>query len=174
MQESFQQIVDEDTAEAWSEVKKQMPWANIDKGDGAKLAELGFRDSEIDHTDEDEIEALISSSEEGSVWGEFYLDPIISIGDDFDVYIKNCQYVSPLRQTPSLSNLEGIYVSERAWTEGLPTSAISYLLIVCPRCQLLATGGDQDVDFDPEEDESFIDEDCPACSGTGEWEYELL
>jgi hypothetical protein len=79
-----------------------------------------------------------------------------------------------LEQVPSLSNLEVLYQSERPWVEGLPQDAISYLLIVCPRCQLIATDGDEEADFEPDEDESFVDDNCPACAGTGEWAFELF
>lgn len=79
-----------------------------------------------------------------------------------------------LEQVPNLSNLEVLYKSERPWVEGLPKDAISYLLIVCPRCQLIATDGDEEADFEPDEDESFVDDNCPACAGTGEWAFELF
>lgn len=173
MQKYLKAHVDEDTAEAWAKIQDQMPW-NFKTQGSEKLASLQFRDSEIDISDAKAIEELISNSPKGTVWGEFYLDPFITPGGDFYPYVRSCQQVVLLEQVPSLSNLENVYISELPWSENLPQDAISYLLIVCPRCQLIAMDGDVEEDFDPDEDESFIDEDCPACSGTGEWGFELF
>lgn len=173
MQKYLKAHVDEDTAEAWAKIQDQMPW-NFKTQGSEKLASLQFRDSKIDISDPKAIEELISNSPKGTVWGEFYLDPFITPGGDFYPYVRSCQQVVVLEQVPNLSNLENVYISELPWSENLPQDAISYLLIVCPRCQLIAMDGDVEEDFDPDEDESFIDEDCPACSGTGEWGFELF
>lgn len=173
MRKYLRPLVTEDTPDAWAEVKGRMPW-NFKSEGSEKLADLHFKVSQTDVSDAKAIEALISNSPKGTVWGEFYLDPFITPGGDFYPYVRSCQQIAVLEQVPSLSNLEFLYISETPWIDGLPRDAVSYLVIICPRCQLIATDGDEDADFEPDEDEDFVDEDCPACSGTGEWEFELF
>jgi hypothetical protein len=173
MKKYLKPFVTEDTPEAWAKVKGQMPW-NFKTAGSEKLAGLDFSDCDIDISDAKAIDELISESPKGTIWGAFYLDPYITLGNDFYPYIRNCQQLVMLEQVPGLSSLEAIYMSKRPWSEGLPQDAISFLLIVCPRCQLIATDGDEEADFEPDEDESFVDENCPACDGTGEWDFELF
>lgn len=173
MQEYLKAFVNEDRTEAWAKVKDQMPW-NFKTEGSEQLAALGFEESGIDVSDVEAIGNIISESPKGSIWGAFYLDPYITLGDDFYPYIRSCQQIIMLEQVPALGNLEVIYKSERPWAEGLPQDAISYLLIVCPRCQLIATDGDEEADFEPDDDESFVDDNCPACDGNGEWTFELF
>jgi hypothetical protein len=173
MQKYLKAFVAEDTAQAWAKVKDQMPW-NFKTEGSERLGALEFSDSNVDISDAKAIEDLISESPKGSIWGAFYLDPFITLGNDFYPYIRNCQQIVMLEQVPGLSNLEVLYKSERPWAEGLPQDAISYLLIVCPRCQLIAMDGDEEADFEPDDDESFVDDNCPACDGTGEWDFELF
>lgn len=173
MQNYLKAFVAEDTAEAWAKVKDQMPW-NFKTEGSERLAALKFSNSNIQVSNGEAVEEAISKHPKGTIWGEFFLDPFITPGGDFYPYVRSCQQVVLLEQVPNLSNLENLYISEVPWSKGLPQDAISYLLIVCPRCQLVAMDGDVEEDFDPDEDESFIDEDCPACSGTGEWDFELF
>jgi hypothetical protein len=173
MQKYLRPFVTEDTVEAWGKVKDQMPW-NFKTEGSEQLAVLQFSDCDNVVSNAEAIKELIAGSPTGTIWGAFYLDPYITLGNDFYPYIRSCQQIVMLEQVPSLSNLEVLYQSEHPWVEGLPQDAISYLLIVCPRCQLIATDGDEEADFEPDEDESFIDDNCPACDGTGEWTFELF
>lgn len=173
MHEYLESFVDEDTPGAWAKLRDQMPW-NFYKEGSEKVATLKLSNSNVNVSDAGAVQELLSKSPKGTVWGEFYLDPFITPGADFYPYVRSCQQLVMLDQVPNLSSLENLYISERPWSDGIPQDAISFLLIVCPRCQLIAMDGDVEEDFEPEDDESFVDDNCPACSGSGEWEFELF
>lgn len=99
---------------------------------------------------------------------------MLTIGDEFFPRIVDCLQISLVDRVPSLSNLTGIYEAQTTWASNVPASAISLLIIACPRCQLLFTEGDEDAEFDPEDSDEWLDEDCIACEGSGEWAYEPI
>lgn len=172
MHEYLKQFVSTDTIESWSIVKSQMPWrASADTAHD--FADLKFEEIDVDISNPEEIAKVLATSAKGTIWGEFYVDGGITLGDNFYPYIQNCQQLAVLEKVPSLSNLSGLLKSNLPWREGMPSGAISYLVISCPRCHIIFTDGDAETISDPEEEEGWIQEDCPACTGTGEWVYSL-
>ena len=171
MQEFLKTLVTEDTPEAWDSLRKQMPWNYAGKSD-AEIFSLGFEDSEIDPNDADAVRQVIEDNPEGKVWMEMYLDGGLEIGEYFVPFIINCQQLVCLTKDSNPSEPSAILISQEAKPKDLDRSAISLLIVACPRCQLMFTQGDEDIEFEPDDD--WIVEDCIACEGTGEWEYEAL
>jgi hypothetical protein len=171
MEDFLKQLVEEDTIEAWQALKDQMPW-NFAGEDDSAVAALGFEEAEIDLEDPEEVAALLDDHEEGTVWMETYLDPGLYIGEDFMPYLVHCQQIICLPKGSKPSSATALFIAKSAKTADMQDYAISLLIVACPRCQLLYTQGDDDVDFDTDI-EDWIDQECPACEGTGEWEYEL-
>lgn len=172
MKQYLKQFVSKDSQEEWQKLKSQMPW-NFSTEGSELLANFQFEELDTDLDDEAEIADLIENSEVGTIWGEFFLEPVLSIGDDFYPFVQNCQQLLLLEQVPSLSNLSGLAKSDQPWKQGIPQDAVSFLVIACPRCQLIFTDGDTDEDFNPDDEDGWIDDSCPACNGSGEWVYEL-
>lgn len=171
MEEYFEGIVAEDSVEAWAALKDSMPWSWAPSDQQKKLfKQLDLQDVEIDTEDPEEITALLQSSQDGTIFGEFWFEPSIEIGGDFYPYILTCQILVPLSKesTPN-HDLTNLYRSSTPIASE-DFSPISLLVIVCPRCQLRFTEGDPDFEVGPEECRF---EDCIACGGTGEWHYEL-
>lgn len=168
----YSSLVDEDSPEAWAKLREQMPWNWATSEEDKKLIEqLGLEEVEIDTSDRQEINNLLKNSEEGTIFGEYFFEPFISINDDFYSYVLSSQQIFLLEKdsTPSIDELVCLY---RAKTSIVTNdfSPISFLAVVCPRCQLRFTEGDEDLDFQPED---CVFEDCIACDGTGEWLFEL-
>jgi hypothetical protein len=172
MHKFLETLVMEDTPEAWDSLRKQMPWNYAGKND-AEIFALGFEDSEIDPNDADAVRQVIEDNPEGKVWMEMYLDGGLEIGDDFVPYIINCQQIVCLTKDSNPSEPSAILISQEAKPKDIDRSAISLLVVACPRCQLMFTQGDEDIEFEPDNDD-WIVEDCIACEGNGEWEYEPL
>lgn len=170
MNEHLSILVKEDTAEAWEQIKSAMPWnfsaIGSEKINFSKAEQLGDFSEEF-------IEEQLAENPPGTIWAEFYDDPVLTIGEEFTPIVQMALYVCPITQVPSLSNLTAIYLSSEPWSSEMPDSAISYLLVACPRCQIIYLDGDLDQDFEADGDD-WIDPECPACDGSGEWEYELL
>jgi hypothetical protein len=97
MQKYLKSFVNEDTTEAWAKVKAQMPW-NFKTEGSEQLAVLQFSDCDTDVSNAEAIEELISESPKGTIWGAFYLDPYITLGNDFYPYIRSCQQIVMLEQ----------------------------------------------------------------------------
>ena len=171
MENFLKQLVEEDTSEAWQALKDQMPW-NFAGADDASVAALGFEEAEIDLQDAEELSALLSENEEGKVWMETYLDPGLYIGEDFMPYLLHCQLLVCLTKDSRPTSATALFVSNVAKPSEMQDSAISLLIVACPRCQLMYTKGDEEIEFDTDV-EDWIEQDCIACEGTGEWEYEL-
>jgi hypothetical protein len=171
MEDYLKLLVAEDTIEAWQALQDQMPW-NFAGEDDAAIAALGFEEAEVDIEDPDAIAALLDEHEEGTVWMESYLDPGLYIGEDFMPYLLHCQQIVCLTKDSKPSSASALFISNKVKTADMQDYAISLLIVACPRCQLMYTQGDEDIEFDTDVDD-WIDEDCIACNGTGEWEYEL-
>ena len=171
MSNIYSSLVKSDTATEWASLKAGMPWSSQEAG-AEKLVGLGIEQVDI-ALNEAAISELLDTSPAGTVWGEFVVEPFVQIGDDYSAFVMNCLTTAVLTQVPSFSSLSGISKSEKPWVEGLPTFATSWMVIACPRCHLTATDGDPDEEIDFY-DEDWIDEDCIACEGTGEWEFELF
>jgi len=166
-------LVEHDKPEAWAQIKRLMPWELADEKTQT-FTTLKFEPlDEIDVEDEGEVLQLIASSIEGTIWGEFEIEPYIELGDGFIPYIVTCKEVVLLSKeaTPGWS-LSGLYKTQTPSKEHA-ISAVSFLAISCPRCQLIFTQGDEDVEFMPD-DGGWVNEDCIACEGSGEWSYELF
>jgi hypothetical protein len=90
---------------------------------------------------------------------------MLEIGACYYPHLLNCQVLLPLSKDsgpgPDLTNL---------FRSSTAIASISLMVIVCPRCQLRFTEGDSDIEVDPED---CIFEDCIACGGSEEWEFEL-
>ena len=168
MEDFLKQLVSEDTPEAWESLRSQMPWNQAGKDDAA-IAALDIDSVDIDL---DDPEALSQAVSEGKVWMEFYVDPSLTIGSGFIPYILNCQQIICLTPDSLPLSSPEVLVAEKAKPAEIEGSAISFLVVACPRCHLMSTKGDEDIEFEPDED--LIDSNCIACQGSGEWEYELL
>ena len=171
MEEYFKALVAEDTVEAWATLKKSMPWGQTPTEEQKKLVKkLGLKIVEIDTDNTKEVRSLLETSQDGTIFGDFWWEPFLEIGDGFYPYILNCQKLIPLSKdsTPGL-DLTNLYKSKNAIEKDVYLP-ISLLVIVCPRCHLSATEGDPDHDILPEE--CALD-NCIACGGNGEWEFEL-
>lgn len=172
MEKYFESLVSEDTPEAWAALRAPMPWswAPSDQ-EKALFQQLDLQELEIQVSDSEQVQQQLESSADGTTFGEFYLEPVLSINGSFYPYIVNCLQITslPKGSNPSLGNLVALYESKSAVVTD-DFSPISYLVIVCPRCQLQFTEGDTDAEFSPED---CVFDDCLACGGAGEWEYEL-
>ncbi len=171
MEDFLKQLVEEDTSEAWQALKDQMPW-NCAGADDAAVKALGFKEAEVDVYDPEAVEILIAENEEGTVWAEFDLHPYLTIGEDFAPNIMYCLELSCLTKDSKPTSANAFLISNKARPKGMQDTVISLLIVACPRCQLMFTKGDEDIEFDTN-DEGWIREDCAACGGSGEWEYEL-
>lgn len=173
MEDYFSSLVSEDTTEAWAKVKEQMPWSWAPSQKDKELIEqIGLQQLEIDTSDEEEVSEVLQNSLDGTIFGEFYVEPFLSINDDFFAYVKTCLQLIPLdsASTPTLDELTSIYRSKRKLVAD-DFSPVNYMVIICPRCQLRFTEGDEDLDYSPDD---CVYEDCIACDGSGEWVFELL
>ena len=171
MEEYFEALVTEDTVEAWETLKTAMPWRRAPSSEDKKLAKkLGLQVLDVDIYNPEEIRSLLDNSADGTIFGDFWSEPMLEIGEGFYPHLLNCQVLLPLAKgsTPN-QDLTNLFRSKTPITSD-DFSPISLMVIVCPRCQLRFTEGDPDVDVEPEE---CAYEDCIACGGSGEWEYEL-
>jgi hypothetical protein len=171
MEEYFEALVAEDTVEAWAALKKKMPWALAPSSEEKKLAkQLGLKVLDIDIYNPEEIRSLLDNSPDGTIFGDFWHEPFLEIGGGFYPQLLNCQVLLPLSKdsTPN-HELTNLFRSKTA-VKNDDFSPISLMVIVCPRCELRFTEGDSDIEAEPEE---CVFEDCIACGGSGEWEYEL-
>ena len=175
----FKSLVSEDTTHAWQALKNRMPWTDED----LKVDWLKELDFEL--VDSDEAEDTNGSElglEDLPTYSEDYLDPVIVLGDDFYPYINTCLSVALVQgRSEGVGSSEvciqtvagDLYKSKLETSRELPFSLVSYLVVACPRCQLSVSSDDESFEFDPDE-EDWIQEDCIACQGTGEWEWELI
>jgi hypothetical protein len=175
----FKSLVSEDSADAWQALKNGMPWTD----DDLKVDWLKELDFELVDSDEEEDPGESGLGFENlPTYSEDYLDPVIVIADDFYPYIQTCLSISLVQgRNEEMSSSEvciqtvagDLYKSRLETSRELPFSLVSYLLVACPRCQLSFSADDESFEFDPDE-EDWIQEDCIACKGTGEWEWELI
>jgi hypothetical protein len=171
MEEYFKAVVAEDTVEAWAALKKEMPWGWAPSKEEKKLAKkLGLQVLDVDIYNPEEIRSLLDSSPDGTIFGDFWSEPMLEIGEGFSPHLLNCQVLLPLAKDSNPNqDLTNLFRSSTAIASD-DFSPISLMVIVCPRCQLRATEGDQDNEVEPEE---CAFDDCIACYGSGEWEFEL-
>ena len=171
MEDYFKVLVAQDTAEAWAALKQEMPWGWAPSNEEKKLAKkLGLQVLDVDVYNPEEIRSLLDKSEDGTIFGEFWSEPMLEIGEGFYPHVLNCQVLLPLSKDSNPNqDLTNLFRSKTPITSD-DFSPISLMVIVCPRCQLRFTEGDPDVDLEPEE---CAYEDCISCGGSGEWEYEL-
>lgn len=170
----FHNLADNDTSEAWESVRNE--WISGFVGDDEeKLAGLElFNQNTFD--DLERHAKVFETAEAHRIWGEFNIEPYLLIGDDFNVSLRVARAIVNLNDGPTSSmNLVETFVSEKDRRDELPQSATSYVAINCPRCELTAISSRG---FDEEErpwgdDEGWVDPECLACSGVGEWEWSL-
>ena len=175
----FRSLVSEDSADAWQALKTRMPWTD-------EVLEVDWlKELDFEYVDAEETEDQNSSElglENLPTYSEDYLDPVIALGQDFYPYIQTCLSIALVQgrndvvssSRVCIQTVAGdLHVSKLETSRELPFSVVSYLLIACPRCQLSFSTDDESFEFDPDE-EDWIQEDCIACQGTGEWEWELL
>ena len=169
--EFLEVVVSSDTPSEWAEVRNQMPW-NFADPDSSKVAALNLSELDTDVNDQNAVLQKIKSSPEGTIWGEFYFDPFLTISESFDPHVLSSHQLIRLSQN-SIPNgdLNCLYRSDPA-TDDCPEWVTSYVVVACPRCHLMFTKGDEDIYLDLDED--WIQDDCFACDGSGEWVYELL
>lgn len=175
----FRSLVSEDSADAWKALKTKMPWTDEDlKVDWLK--ELDFQ--LVDPDEPEDTNGSEIGLEDLPTYSEDYLDPVIVLGDDFYPYINTCLSIALVQGRHDdvdssricVQTVAGdLYVSKLETSRELPFSLVSYLVVACPRCQISFSTDDESFEFDPDE-EDWIQEDCIACQGTGEWEWELL
>lgn len=171
MKDYFKVLVAEDTVEAWVALKEEMPWRLAPSNEEKKLAkQLGLQVLDVDIYNPEEIRSLLDNSPDGTIFGDFWSEPWLEIGEGYSPHVLNCQVLLPLAKDSNPSqDLTNLFRSSTAIASD-DFSAISLMVIVCPRCQLRATEGDPDNEVEPEE---CAFDDCIACGGSGEWEYEL-
>lgn len=171
MEDYFKGLVAEDSIEAWGELKKTMPWRWSPSDEEKELAKkLGLQVLDIDIYNSEAIRSLLDSSPDGTIFGDFWSEPMLEIGEGFYPHVLICQVMLPLSKDSNPNqDLTNLFRSSTAITSD-DFSPISLMVIVCPRCQLRATEGDPDNEVEPEE---CAFDDCIACGGSGEWEYEL-
>jgi hypothetical protein len=179
MSSVFSHLVANDSAEAWEALKHQMPWTS-DDSKYEWLKELGFALLEPDAEEYlDNTNFVLGNL---PLYSEDYLDPVIVLGEGFYPYIHTCLSMVLVRDrlegvdsSPVLiQDVSGdLYKSELSTERELPVSLVSNLLVACPRCQISFTSRHQAEEFDPDDDD-WIQDDCVACDGSGEWEFELV
>jgi hypothetical protein len=171
MEEYFKDLVAEDSVEAWETLKKAMPWGWTPTKEEKKLAKkLGLQVLDVDIYNPEEIRSLLDNSPDGTIFGDFWSEPMLELGEGFYPHVLTCQVLLPLSKDSNPNQeLTNLFRSKTPITSD-DFSPVSLMVIVCPRCQLRFTEGDPDVDVEPE-DCAF--DDCIACGGSGEWEYEL-
>jgi hypothetical protein len=170
--ERFKKIVSEDTPQMWMSVKEAMPWGwALTESQSLDFPSSDLELLEIDCDDSDAVLGAIADYPNGEIFGEFEMDPSVEVNSNFDAYVMICLTLAqlPKGSTPSTAELTNLYRAD-SFEKVTTVSPISFLVIVCPRCQLRFTAGDEDVEFTP--DDCRFD-DCIACDGTGEWEYEF-
>lgn len=173
LEKYYELLVREDSPQAWAKLMEKMPWGWAPSDEERRLfKKLDLEQLDIDTSDPSEVGEELQNSEDGVIFGEYFVEPMLAINDDFFPCIKSCYQMFPLTKgsTPSVDDLGSLYRAKHAIVAE-NFSPISFLVIVCPRCQLRFTEGDEEVDFSPED---CVFEDCIACAGSGEWEYELL
>lgn len=173
MWEFLEAYVSEDSREAWEDLKSGMPWDSVEHEQDL-FSKLGFKRIATEALAPDIVEQLLVDSPKGTIWGEFYIEPIISLANDFYPVITNCLQLSPLDRVPSLTAFTGLYRSDKAFLEEKRFSPISFMSAVCPRCHLIFVEGDVEEEFEPDDEDSWVDDDCPACEGSGEWVYDPI
>lgn len=165
-------LVDEDSETAWQALRNQLHREVIAEDDW-RIRTLGLSALSVDLTSETKVRSALKNASPGTVWGEFAIEPSLYLGEDFFVHVLAANAVIQIDSAPTLHNLTRLYEARQPRGDSVPENATSFLVIVCPRCQLTAQGGDVDADFHPDE-ESWTVPDCPSCGGTGEWQYDLL
>jgi len=171
--EMFENFVTEDTVEGWTELKEELTakWLYPMSPDSS----LGFIEEETiefwrDY-DEAKVVDAFAKFDDGRLWGEFQVEPFLEVADGEYLRINKATYLSLLQKVPSFSNLERVYVSEALSTEPIEwRDRYFYLWAACPRCyhEAKLAVDDEYVEWD----EELAVPGCPACDGTGEWEFE--
>ena len=171
MDDYFGALVAEDTPESWAALKALMPWNMApSEEEGLLFAQLKLQQLDTDSDDDEGVAALLKASGDGTIFGELELEPMLSVGDDFCPYVITAQQIVALESSSRIpASLISLYRSEAVLgvENFLP---LSYLVIVCPRCQLQFTEGDLEQEVEPDD---CVFDDCIACDGTGEWVWEL-
>lgn len=170
----FAGLVTEDSLGAWEKVRSRWVEAITEKGSD-RIASLGLQAQETGDNDE-AVARLLKSAEPGTVWAEFDVDSAVSIGGDYSPEVRTSYTLTTISSVPSSWNLQGTYVAQKPWEKGIPDSVTSWMVIVCPRCHLLASATKEFDEYDSSwlhESQDWIDEECFACGGSGEWEWEL-
>ncbi len=172
MKEFLKGFVAQDSAEAWEEFKSGMPWVPSDRELGL-VSELNFERISMENKTPEAIEQLLSASTPGTIWAEFFVYPGISLPNDYYPMVVECLQLSQINGLPSMNSLAELYRSDRPLSSGASVSLTTLLAVSCPRCHLIFVDGDVEAEFEPDDEESWTDSECPACNGSGEWVYEL-
>lgn len=172
-EEPFRNLVAEDTSQAWESVRAE--WVNSFAEDGDGISDLTLVNQGTGNDLEKHAE-VFETVEADRIWGEFNIEPSLYLGDDFFLSLKVARALGNLRDGPSDSwDLVETFVAAKKWSKELPDSATSFVVVNCPRCELRAM---HDQSFDDEErpwddSDGWIDPECVACGGIGEWEWSL-
>ena len=168
----FKNFVTADTVDGWKSLKESLKakWLYLE----SPSKTFNFIDEEtIEFWDCDEstVSEAFANFEIGRVWGEFQVEPLIEVSDGEDLIIKKATYIALLENVPSFSDLERVYISKKISKKSFESpNPYFYILAVCPRCLYKAKQAAADEFLDWDEDLTI--EDCPACEGLGEWEFE--
>jgi tetratricopeptide (TPR) repeat protein len=169
----FKNFVTVDTVDGWNSLKEALKSKWLDPESPSTT--FNFIDEETiefwQDYDESKVKEAFANFGIGRVWGEFWIDPPLEVSEGEDLRIKKATYIALLDKVPSFSNLERVYISEKASKKPFESlNPYFYILAVCPRCLYLAKIAEDDEFLDWDED--FAIPECPACDGWGEWEFE--
>ena len=162
-----------DTVDGWNSLKQALKakWLYSK----SPSSTFNFIDEETiefwENDDESKVTEAFANFEIGRIWGEFQVDPLIEVAEGEDLRIKKATYIALLEDVPSFSNLERVYISKKISKKPFESpNPYFYILAVCPRCLFKAkqVADDESLEWD----EDLAIEDCPACEGLGEWEFE--
>jgi hypothetical protein len=170
----FSQLVDEDTASAWSDLFDSLQNSMLSNKD-ALFAAYGIGGEMV-------TEQQFRSAAPGYAWAEladgFFLDFEIMPGS-YESTPWAGAYFAPAVDYIVAAESESYpkyFLAERSWIEqpwqSLPDvnfPFFSYAVISCPRCEMLWK---QEFGEDVEFDRDSAADDCVSCRGTGEWVFD--
>ena len=172
--ELFNKFVPHDTRESWNNLKEELRerWLYLESpAEAYKFIDEETIDFGFDY-DESKILSAFEKFDVGRIWAEFQVEPFLEVCEGEYLAINKATYLSSIEKPPSFSNLERLFVAEKSVSgsfDGL--DRFFYLWAACPRCHYFAKLAEDD-EYLPW-DEDLAIEGCPACEGSGEWEFEI-
>jgi hypothetical protein len=167
----FADFMAADVAEEWNKIRVDYEHKFLGQAAwtipfGLEIVKNGEGD-ELDPDDPEVIQAFKDAPAE-TLWVERYTeaDPVLADGL---FGVSQMAYELCLVAGKSLPpESKNLYCSSIPWsTKGSPKYTLSWVVLKCPRCFIILEEEGEVLD------EDNADPDCPACGGTGEWEFEL-